>query len=116
MKLRLRAAQQRAADLRGAGAEQQGGGDAARIGNAAGRHHGDLDRVDNGGNERKQPDHLPFRESRVEAAPMAACLHSLHGHDIGAGVFGGTRLCDGGYVRNPRDAGALELGDEVRRI
>jgi hypothetical protein len=30
---------------------------------------------------------------------MAACFHALYGDDIGAGVFGGTRLGDGGYVR-----------------
>ena len=105
-KLRLRRAQQRGADLRGAGAEQQGGGDAARIANAAGRHDRDLDGVDNGGNERKQPDHLPLRLGRVETAAMAAGFHPLHRDDIGAGFFGGTRLGDGRHVREPSNAGA----------
>jgi len=95
MQLRLRTAQQRGPDLRGAGAQQQGGGDTARIGNAAGRHHRDLDRIDNSGNERKQPDQLPFRLGRVKAAAMSARFHALRDHDVGAGVFRSARLGDG---------------------
>ena len=86
MGLRFGTSQERRADVHGARAERQRGGDAAAVADSAGRDDRQIDRIRHARQQREQPDRLPFGRGLIERPAMAAGLESLRDDRVGTGV------------------------------
>ena len=104
MDRRLGATQEARANLHRACAQKQGRRYAPRVRDAAGRHHGHLHGVRDGGQQREQADLLAFSLRRVESAPVAAGLRALGNEHVRAGGAGGAGLGNGGDGGEPGNA------------
>ena len=112
MDMGLRAPQEPRADLNRAGAERQGCGCTAAVGDAAGGHDRHTDRIHYCWQQREQAHLASLRRGRIKTPAMPPSLRALDDDDIRAGCSGHPRFCDRRSVGKPPDAGGLEPRDE----
>ena len=104
---RLRAAQVGGADLHARRAQREGRRNAASIGNAAGRNHRHLHRIDHLRHQRKGAG-LFGDVFGQEHAAMTARLGTLRNNDVGAVLFQPDRLFHDGCRGHHDAAGRLD--------
>ena len=106
----FRAAEEGGSERHRAGAERQGGSEAAAVHDPAGGDHGESHGIDDLGHEREGADQRGLRIA-IEGAVMAARFRSLGADEVDTGLLQGLRLGDrrgGAHRGDPGLAAGVE--------